>query len=46
MVLENTLISALEVLGNGRRRYQITLTDCGTANAAIVSNWHGPRSTS
>jgi hypothetical protein len=42
MVLADTLISALEVPGNGRRRYQITLTDCGTANAAIVSNRHGP----
>ena len=42
MVLGDTLISALEVLGNGRQRYQITLTDCGTANAAIVSNRHVP----
>ena len=39
----DTLVSVLEVLGNGRSRYQITLTDLGTADAAIATDRHGPQ---
>jgi hypothetical protein len=39
----DTLVLALEVLGNGRWQYQIALTDRGTVDAAIATNRHCPQ---